>query len=191
MKALAVFVAILLNLSWPLAPQSRWEQADLAIRRLAPSAFPELPPGIRSALEARRCTIPQPGEDELAPAARNHSQNVISGRFHQTEALDWAVLCSRERASTILVFWDGEATRVSRFADWPDQQFLQMSGSDRIGYSRLLAPATPARIRMYLERDGVRSPRVNQTGIEDMFLGKASQVWYWDRGRWVHLTGAD
>ena len=95
MKAFAVLVAILACVSKPMVTQSRW-QSDLAIRRLPPSAFPELSPAIRSALETRHCTIPQPTEDEVAPAIWHHSQNVISGRFHQSEALDWAVLCSRD-----------------------------------------------------------------------------------------------
>jgi hypothetical protein len=37
-----------------------WEKADQAVLRLAPSAFPTLPPIIKHDLERRGCTVPQP-----------------------------------------------------------------------------------------------------------------------------------
>jgi hypothetical protein len=45
-----------------LASQDGWQRAERAIKRLGPSAFPELPPAIRRRLETHGCLIPQVAE---------------------------------------------------------------------------------------------------------------------------------
>ena len=65
--------------------------------RLAPSALPALPAGVRQELETRQCTIPQVWDD-----ATPH--NVVRGRFTSRTDDDWAVLCSRKGAAAIHVF---------------------------------------------------------------------------------------
>src|SRR5215472_14914222 len=81
-------------------PLDRWHAADRAIIRLDPDAFLQLPLSIRQELRRRRCTIPQSYEAAAA-------EGVISGRFHPTNEIDWAVLCSVDQESSILVFRGG------------------------------------------------------------------------------------
>jgi hypothetical protein len=33
--------------------------------------------------------------------------------------------------------------------------------------------------------------RIDHNGIDDAFLEKASITWYWYKGRWMQLQGAD
>jgi hypothetical protein len=64
-------------------------RADDGIKRLPPSAFPQLPPSLRQALEQRGCRIPQ-----LWGGWLTKRHNVIRGAFLEKNRIDWAVLCS-------------------------------------------------------------------------------------------------
>jgi len=163
-----------------------WDRADEATVRLSPSTFPTLPSVVRTELEHRGCTIPQPyGE-------RVQEMNVVSGKFTSTSETDWAVLCSRLKRSAILVFHGGRSKEVEEIAEEPDLNYLQViSGSGRIGYSRQLVVATPREIRQHF-LDRKHSPqKVNHDGVEDTFVEKASIVWYHSNRKWIKLSGAD
>ena len=111
-----------------------WEQADRSTRRLLPAVFVDLPAPVRSELERRGCTVPQ-------PFTSTRPANVIKGRFTSANQTDWAVLCSRQRASSILVFRGGAAP-VIEIASEPDVNSLQtVDGKGSIGYSRAIAVA--------------------------------------------------
>jgi hypothetical protein len=168
-----------------------WEKADQAVLRLAPSALPTLPPIIKHDLERRGCTVPQPDPAAIGPTPdRDRLHNVIHGHFQRGGQTDWAVVCSRNRVSTILVFWGGRANNVSELAERPDAGFLQSWDADTIVFSRAIEVAPEAHVRDYFRRDEAKPPVLEHVGIEDIFLGKASTVWYWRTGKWVHLSGA-
>ena len=38
---------------------------------------------------------------------------------------------------------------------------------------------------------GPQPPPLDHDGINDIYVEKASVVWYWYRGKWLHLQGAD
>lgn len=162
------------------------ERARQEMVRLQPSAFHELSTPVRQELERRGCSIPQ-AFSTRAP------HNVIRGRFTTPTQEDVAVLCSKERASSILVFRGGSAASVAELASLQDAGFLQVVGPDgAIGFSRKLAVADPGYIREHHERyGGPEPPALDHDGINDLFVEKASVVWYWDGGRWLQLTGAD
>lgn len=169
MKAFPVTLAVATTLCFA---QDRWRSAESAIRRLAPAAFPQLPSRVMHDLQARGCTIPQTYSD--APP-----HNVISGEFARGGQTDWAVLCSRGGASTILVFWGGSTKSVSEVAQVEDRSYLQVVGGDgEIGFSRSLSVVGEGYI---LERHrrygGPKPPRIDHQGIDDGFEGKASRVW--------------
>lgn len=156
-----------------------WRRADKAIVRLQPGAFPDLPAELRTALEQRGCTIPQPYD------ADGRKKNVISGPFTSAGQTDWAVLCSHEKQSAILVFRGGHSSQVDSLAEGPDLQYLQVvAGEQKIGYSRLLAVAPPKVVHQHF-------PRGNHAGIQDAFMGKASVVWYRSVGKWVKVLQAE
>jgi hypothetical protein len=136
-------------------------------------------------LTRRQCSIPQ-------SFSENRPHNIIHGFFNDGNVTDWAVLCSRQRVSTILVFWDEQAQKVAELASEPDAKFLQVVLRGEIGFSRVIAAATPATIRGYAREfaDGALPP-ISHAGINDMFVGKGSMVWYWRLGKWLQLVGAD
>jgi hypothetical protein len=73
------------------------------------------------------------------------------------------------------------------------QTGVQEGSPWRIGFSRRIGIASPALMRSYSKAAGNRtSPeRFEHAGIEDSYLEKASRVFYFSRGRWRTLPGAD
>lgn len=176
-------------LATPVLAQQRgpnaWDRADSAIVRLAPSAFPQLPPPVRVALTSRGCRIPQSPE---VPSPHN----VVPGHFRSRHDLDWAALCSRAHVSCVLIFWAGDTTRVDSLSADADRAFLQGMGGDTIAFSRVIGIADSGYIRRHAAMyDGPLPPRPWHDGINDAFAGKGSTVWYWAAGRWLRLAGAD
>lgn len=156
------------------AGQDRWAAADSAVVRLPPSAFPELPRHVRTVLEDRGCGIPQ-----SVYASTPH--NIVPGRFFGTEVQAWAVLCSVDFTSSILVFPDDGASQPVELSPSPDRNYLQDFGSEGIVYSRAIDIAGADRIRrLHEEFGGPALPApIEHDGIEDLFVGKASLVHYW------------
>ena len=162
-----------------------WDKAAKEIRRLPPSAFPQLPAAVASELDRRRCTIPQ-------AAGERGPHNVIQGGFTRKGQLGWAVLCSRDGESSILVFRGSSTEGVSELAKRPDTTWLQAVGDGKIGYSRMISPVDGPGIVGYQEAfGGPKPPPIDHQGIEDHFLGKASVIFYYYRGSWLELSGAD
>ena len=163
-----------------------WDRADRATRRLPPSAFADLPAEVRTEVERRGCTVPQPITAE-EPA------NVIKGRFTSPGRTDWAVPCSRQRRSSILVFRGGSVAAVAEIASESDIKSLQVvDGNGAIGYSRTLAVADAEYIFDQHETfGGPQPPPLDHDGIDDVFIEKGSVVWYWYQGSWLRLQGVD
>jgi len=163
----------------------KFDQADQKIVRLPPSAFPELPGNIVHELQRRGCTIPQ-------EAYTKKPHNVIRGNFARPGQPDWAVLCSVNRASSILVFFNGSDKNVQEIARMEDRIFLQGISADQIGFSRGIRPVGKDFImRHFKAYSGPTPPQIDHQGIDDAFIAKASVTWYFDQGNWLKLTGAD
>lgn len=167
-----------------------WSRADRETTRLPPSAFPNLPTAVRADLERRGCAIPQP-YGATAP------ENVIAGAFTRKGDIDWAVLCSIRRVSTILIYREGSVQNVDRLAPSPDSEFLQVVTYDVgrkpvAGYSRAIGAADAKHIvEHYADFGGPKPPLVDHDGLEDSFVDKGSSIFYWYQGRWLKLTGMD
>ena len=166
--------------------QDKWAVADSATLRLAPAAFPQLPKNIVHYLQARGCTIPQ-------TYLISEPHNVISGEFARRGQTDWAILCSRNEESSILVFWRGSAKSVAEIAEAPDRGFLQtITEGGKVGFSRLIeAVDRDYIIKHYEAYEGPKPPPIYHQGINDAYVEKASVVRYYYRGRWLELQGAD
>ena len=102
------------------------------------------------------------------------------------------MLCSKNGSSAVLVFIEGSPTRVETFGLADDKTYLQDLGNDRIGYSRVIALADRESISGLSDGSGGKGPRrPDHDGIEDMFVDKASIVYYWQSGKWSKLFGGD
>ena len=168
-----------------LPPPDAWVRADVATVRLDPSTFTNVPAPVTAELQRRGCTVPQ-----VFGGQQPH--NVVRGSFRTPDRVDWAVLCSRQRRSSILIFWNGNPKLVSELATRSDADFLQVISPGEIGFSRGIAVASPDYIRRQAQRYGRPTPpRLTHDGIDDAFVEKASIVWYLDGGKWLQLQGAD
>jgi hypothetical protein len=160
-------------------------RADKAIVRLPPSAFPNLPSEVRTTLEIRGCMIPQ-----TFISTKPH--NVIQGEFKKKDQTDWAILCSKDSDSSILVFWAGSNKKVDVIKKSPDKNWLQSIGNDKIGFSRLISPVDQGFILEHYKRHGgSKPPPIRHQGIDESFVQKGSVVHYYYHGKWLDLTGAD
>ena len=161
-----------------------WLRADEQTVRLKPNAFPNLPSGVRSELEHRGCTIPQ-------PSGAGQPRNVASGSFVTAGQTDWAVLCSRNRRSAILVFRGGHPDQVDELAGEADSQYLQVISRDnKIGYSRTLVSVSLRMLHSRAAKEaGVKE--IDHDGIENAFVEKGSTLWYWSGAKWLKLSGGD
>ena len=156
--------------------------------RLPPSAFPDLPRDIAAELERRGCRIPQATFYDSQP------HNVISGEFARRGQTDWAVLCSTNGVSELLVFWGGEHRCPNRLPHGADRGcFQDVMGDGTMAYSCLIARADEKYIteKLALYRMSETAPLIDHDGINDIFAEKASSVLYCHEGRWLDLPGAD
>lgn len=167
-----------------------FEAAAKQIRRLPVDAFSALPPVIREELRNRGCLIPQQtfGEGETA----NQAHNVVQGEFFERGKTSWAALCSVNESSSILVFRDASDRHPEELSKSEDKNELQGAGNGRIAYSRQIQPADSKFILgHYRAYGGPEPPPIDHQGIDDAFVGKGSVTYYWYRGDWRKLTGAD
>jgi hypothetical protein len=163
----------------------RFEAASKRISRLRPEAFPDLPPAIAAVLRARNCTVPQ-------PSGADSPRNVIHGEFFEPGQQSWAVLCSVNGWSTVLVFRTTQDSAADSLARMEDRVFLQSLDDRSVGYSREIQTVG---CEFILRHDNghpaPKPPRITHQGINDAFLEKASEIWYFDAGKWFKLPGAD
>lgn len=156
----------------------QFDEAERRIVRLPPTRFPELPPNIARDLQKRGCEIPQ---DELNPGSRPN--NVIKGEFFRAGQTDWAILCSVEGVSSILVFPNGSEKNVASIGSAKDRNYLEGEATGII-FSRLIKPFGKRSILNIRRDEGIVLPRIDHAGILDAFADKTSGVWYFDGAEW-------
>ena len=161
------------------------EQAPARIVRLSPAAVPGLPANLARELQRRACTIPQEQYSKK-------TNNVIRGEFAKPGQKDWAVLCSINGVSRILVFWNGSEKNPAAIAPMEDRIYIQAFRKDQFSYSRGITPVGRDFIRLHHDAyGGATPPPIDHQGINDAFIEKASTVWYFYNGRWRKLSGSD
>jgi len=168
---------------------SQFEAAEREIRRVSPDVFLNLPPAIRTALRSRGCLVPQ---QTFTNDAGAQPHNVIKGEFFEKGRAAWAVLCSVRESSSILVFRDASDQQPDELAAEEDKNQLQGADKERIAYSREIQPVGRKYIVDRARGNGEpEPPPIDHQGINDEFVGKASTVYYWYRGKWLTLSGDD
>jgi hypothetical protein len=102
---------------------------------------------------------------------------------------DWAVLCSRNGRSAILIFRSGDVSTVDEIAAEDDVARLQETGPGRIGYSRRISVVSARDLRESNRSLDPALPRTEHDGIQDAFIEKGAVVWYWSGRRWLRIAG--
>ena len=164
---------------------SVWEEAEKEIKLLEPFSFKQLPKPIVKKLETRGCKIPQ-------VYAFEKPHNIIQGQFAKKGQSDWAVLCSVNSASTLLIFWGGPTQCTSEMEKEKNINGLQGIGGGEIGYSRFISSVDKKQIQEYQEyhETTIIQPLLHE-GIDVAFIGKASYVRYCYKSKWIFFSGAD
>ncbi len=166
----------------------RWTMAERAIVRLPPTAFAQLPNLLITHLSRIGCSIPQASFYSKEP------HNVIKGSFRRPTQIDWAVLCHRNGTTSLLVFWEGAPDESEELRKGEDRHYLQVvDGDGTIAYSHAIRVVDKDYIVEHYEAYGGTMPPepLDHEGIDDAFLEKASEVFYWHNNSWLKLRGAD
>ena len=160
-------------------------QPEREIPYSSPSAFTALPVKIQSALQSRGCRIPQTYEG-------SGLRNVIQGQFASPGQTDWAVLCSRQGISSILIFWNASEAAPGEIHAAPDNNYLTPLENGKAGFSRAISRVGKDFIMEHFKAyGGPQPPPIDHDGINDEILEKGSTVHYFYRGQWTELTGSD
>jgi len=143
-----------------------------------------LPPGVSAALRGRGCAMPEPGQ-------AGPPRSSVRGEFVEKGVMSWAVLCGRDRSSSILVFHDEQDGQPEEIAQRRDE--VRPAGGDSAGrYQREIGSADAKSIMdRYRTYGGSEPPPLDHAGIDDGFQEKASVVWYRYQGKWRQLTGSN
>jgi hypothetical protein len=166
----------------PAGAQDIWTEADKAVRRLAPVSFTQAPTRVIEALENLRCLVPQSAGDTMP-------HNVIKGSFSKPGQTDWAALCSRAHASTIVIIWGAPSSCPSEMETREDRTFLVKGTDGKIRFERTIQPISAKRIKALYDRyGGDTPPPLNHEGISDVF-NREGVVRYCYEGKWRELTG--
>ncbi len=155
------------------------------ILRIAPTAYPGLPRSVSRYLQRHGYSIPQ-----SRYSTRPH--NAIRGRFNNDSVQDWAVLASQDGYSRILVFWGGSAAGVTKLDRTLDSDWLQGVDGDLNWYSRgIYVVGREYILERHRRYGGPKPPPIRHEAINDVLLGKGSDVYYFDGKRWHTLQGSD
>lgn len=186
---LSTLSCITFNLKSTNAKEIHHVLGEKKIDKINPSQISFLPKHIISELTKRKCLIPQTFQ-------YNHSkyENVIKGEFEKTGQKDWAILCSQNGFSSILIFWNSSLNRIAEIAKQKDSAYLQgVSGINgkKFGYSRKISVAQ----KYYVERKlplykGLKLT-IKHQGIDDAFLMKSSEIHYYFNKKLFLIPGAD
>jgi hypothetical protein len=156
------------------------------------STLPGVPTGVRQDLERRRCAVPQADSSEtvLRP------NNFVTGSFHEIgKGGEWAVLCSIQDTSRILIYRNGSDIEPDSLGKQPDAQFVQQIAPKHFVFSRLIKVAPVSRLvelQTYATPvRGIQAGLIEHDGIEDIFLEKGSVAHYFHKVRWLVFQGSD
>ena len=155
------FMSILLVLTSPL-------RAEL-ISLLEPNELNILPSNVVSDLENAGCKVPVTECCGFGGA--------LIGEFAAPKQIDLAVVCVTDDSSTIRIYWGGPKNCKGELRS--TGHLIQLADEHLI-YNYMLA-----------EDENPVVPSMDHLAIDDVHLGKASQVSYCDNGRWKNLGGAD
>jgi len=161
-----------------------FEDAALHIKRLPPSAFPDLPAPAREWLEKEGYSIPQSFESD-------EPHNVICGHFYEGETLDWAVLASRDLESRIIVFRGGIEPDTSIDSSYEDSGYLEGFGDGTMSFARLIESIDSSYIIINYKMNDKLFP-IDHQGIENIQLdGFSTYALYQQRNEWYGLELID
>ncbi|MEH6628397.1 MAG: hypothetical protein V7739_18305 [Motiliproteus sp.] len=155
------FVSIVLIFSSPLHAE--------VVSLVEPDELNILPSHVVSDLKKSGCKVP------VAESYR--FGGALIGEFAAPNQIDLAVICVTDDSRSIRMYWGGPKKCMSVLSS--AGQFIQLADEHLI-YNYMLS-----------EYENPVVPSMNHLAIDDVMLGKASEVSYCDNGQWKYLGGAD
>lgn len=160
-------------------------QAPYKIRHLPVSSFPELPPAIADQLTQRGCLIPQ-------TFLARRPENVIHGSFRGPGSFDWAILCTVQGTTSLLVFFADAPDQPVTLASAPELQRLQVHfGTDVLGFNWGIDPASPERIHQAQSGLTPRPAKPDHDALADSVLDRNTIYHYFKNGAWTLVETTD
>jgi hypothetical protein len=151
-------------------------------RLLPPASFPQLPAAVRRTLDERQCMIPQTFQAHTP-------ENVVRGEFQRAGSSDWALLCSQNGSTTLLVFFAGAAQPIE-FVTHKDTDLSEVYDLTGVrGFAWSIDTAHPLEIKA--EPRNRQSGPFDHDGIADAYLGHSAAIHYFRDGKWLSLEGGD
>jgi hypothetical protein len=144
-----------------------------------------LPELFRDQLRKEGCAIPpnSPTDDIIG------AQLIHGSLAHQGQT-DWAGLCTTGAGHYIQIYWGGPSQCESRIEI--EAPPLDSATPSEYGINRAIGLAGEAYIlEHYRAYGGTRPAKLDHVGINYIYVGKASVVFYCHEGKWLAFTGAD
>ena len=157
---------------------------------LSPSDFKELPKSIVKYLENNKCKIPQP----FFYKSGQKKYNVIKGNFYSKNQYDWAVMCSKNHISKIIIFKSASTKKIDILKEFKDVTGLQELGSGKMEFSLDISVISKKDMVDYngYKSEELEEPlKIEHDGIVFAFEEKGSSVYYNRKGKWIELPGSD
>lgn len=155
----------------------------------APESIQQLPSGIRRDLTKRQCFVPK----YTADIGSENDGAYTMGPFRSGTSVDYAIVCHipSRAVQDVLVYlnskgvWNGAVIDHGTFDPAPHSDKCETTvGNANREY--ILAHA-----RAYAPEELKSLPPLDHNGVNVWLCEKASIVFYFSRGKWVHLQGAD
>jgi hypothetical protein len=149
------------------------------IRHLPVSSFPELPATVQAELNRRGCLIPQTYE-------AHRPENVIHGSFEKPGTLDWAVLCSAQGKTSLLVFFASAPEKPLILGSSPETQRLQAHDSSGVlGFNWGIDPKSPEQVRDAQTGMEPRPVKLDHDAVGDTVVEHRTVVHFFSKSVWT------
>ena len=155
------------------------------VRRLPLNAFPDLPNAVVEQLNQRQCLIPQSYE-------AHHPENVVHGSLERAGSSDWAVLCSSEGKTSLLVFFGSAPGKPAVLATEPETKRLQRHDSSGVlGFNWAIEPASPQKVHEAQSGMEKRPLRPDHDALADITLDRTTIYRFFKKGSWTVVDTSD
>jgi len=160
------------------------------VRRFPPDSFPDLSKPVSDTLVGRGCLIPTPG----------YRANVITGAFTAKDIVQWAVVCSVNDTSQILVLDAKNGVVLDSLGRSPDVNWIQSNVNSTWLFSRFISTVPMSRLNIVpidttgedvLYYGAVLPKPIDHDGIDEAFLDKASETYYFAQRKWFMVSSSD
>ncbi len=148
-------------------------------RRLPVSSFPEIPSRIAAVLTERGCMIPQTWQ-------AHRPENVIHGSFEHAGTEDWAMLCSVQGTTSLLVFLaDAPVASPTELAQWQETARLQAHDpSGVLGFNWGIDAATPRQFHDAFASQSSPPATPDHDAVADSVIDTRTTYHLWMQGQW-------